>query len=60
MSPTTAPFLVDTPNQWIIAKGIQERRQENETLQLELRIVEAAGVVGFLLFVWHNFRWAPG
>jgi len=53
-------FLVDTPNQWIVAKGIQELRQENESLKLELRIVEAAGVVGFLLFVWRNFRWALG
>lgn len=51
-------LLVDTPNPWIVARGIQELRQENESLKLELRVVEAVGVVGFLLCAWRNLRCA--
>lgn len=48
-------LLLDAPNQWVLVKGIQELRSENDSLKLELRIVEMIGAVGFLGLAWRNF-----
>lgn len=39
---------VDAPNPWMLVKGMQELKADNDNLRLELRIAEAIGTIGLI------------